>query len=249
MPYRRTPRIQARLDATRERIVAAAVARLASGGWAAVTVAAVARDAQVATGTVYRHLDDKDALLAAAFRRAADRELEHVAAAAAGPGTPRQRLDAALRVFASRALRGRRLAYALLAEPAGAVVETERLAYRRGYRAVFARVLADGVADGSIDEHDVEVVAAALVGASGEVLVAPLAPAGRAGADPLGDPAARIDALVATCLRAVPGHPAPPPHAGATPAGATANDATRADTTRADAALSGPAPARLQGDT
>ena len=204
MPYRRTPRIQARLDATRERIVAAAVTRLASGGWASVTVADVARDAQVATGTVYRHLDDKDALLAAAFRWAAGRELRHVADAAAGSGSVLERLDAALRVFAERALRGRRLAYALLVEPAGAVVEAERLAYRRGYREVFAAVLADGVADGSLAEHDVEVVAAALVGASGEVLVGPLAPVAGADADPLGDPAAHVDALVATCLRAVP---------------------------------------------
>lgn len=196
--------MQARLAATRDRIVAAAVTRLASGGWAAVTVADVARDAQVATGTVYRHLDDKDALLAAAFRWAAARELRHVAEAAEGPGTALERLEAALRVFAERALRGRRLAYALLVEPAGAAVEAERLAYRRGYREVFAEVLADGVADGSLIPHDVEVVAAALVGASGEVLVGPLAPVAGADADPLGDPAAHVDTLVATCLRAVP---------------------------------------------
>ncbi|MFP4635429.1 MAG: helix-turn-helix domain-containing protein, partial [Nitriliruptoraceae bacterium] len=65
MAYRRTPQVQARLDATRDRIVAAAVQRIATGGWSALTVASVARDAQVATGTVYRHFDDKDALLAA----------------------------------------------------------------------------------------------------------------------------------------------------------------------------------------
>lgn len=216
MAYRRTPQVQARLDATRDRIVAAAVDRVATGGWGAVTVAAVARDARVATGTVYRHLDDKDALLAAAFRRAAGRELAAVAGAAGGGGAPLARLESALRVFAERALRGRRLAYALLAEPAGPTVEAERLTYRRGYRQVFAEVLADGVADGSLAPHDVEVVAAALVGASGEVLVEPLAPttgaaAGAAAdphtdraADPSADPAARTEALVATCLRAVP---------------------------------------------
>lgn len=212
MAYRRTPQVQARLDATRDRIVAAAVERVATGGWGAVTVAAVARDARVATGTVYRHLDDKDALLAAAFRRAAGRELTEVAGAAGGAGAPIERLESALRVFAERALRGRRLAYALLAEPAGPTVEAERLTYRRGYRQVFAEVLADGVADGSLAPHDVEVVAAALVGASGEVLVEPLAPTTGAAADPHADrsadphadPAARTEALVATCLRAVP---------------------------------------------
>ncbi len=226
MAYRRTPRIQARLDATRDALVTAAVGRVADGGWAAATVTGVARDAQVATGTVYRHFDDKDALLAAAFRRAAGRELQVVADAADGDDPPIARLAAALRVFAERALAGRRLAYALLAEPAGTAVEAERLTYRRGYRERFAAVLADGIADGSIAPHDVEVVAAALVGACGEVLVGPVAPAsGADAADPsrgMADPsggravprrgtaaphvatADRVDALVATCLRAVP---------------------------------------------
>lgn len=223
MAYRRTPRVQARLDATRDALVTAAVGRVADGGWAAVTVTDVARDAQVATGTVYRHFDDKDALLAAAFRRAAGRELQVVADAADSDVPPIERLAAALRVFAERALKGRRLAYALLAEPAGTAVEAERLTYRRGYCELFAGVLVDGIADGSVTPHDVEVVAAALVGACGEVLVTPVAPANGAdaaaaaadaagptpgvvadAAAPLAATADRVDALVATCLRAVP---------------------------------------------
>lgn len=209
MAYRRTERIQARLDATRDRIVDAAVRRIAKGGWSTVSVAGVARDASVATGTVYRHVDDKDALLAAAFRRAASRELEVVTVAASSDDDdPAARLEAALRVFADRALRGRRLAYALLAEPAGAAVEAERRIYRAGYRALFHEVLADGVADGSILDHDAEVVAAALVGAMGEALVGPVAPV-----EVTTDDSARLDELVATCLRAVPfaHHPGSPP--------------------------------------
>jgi AcrR family transcriptional regulator len=197
MAYRRTAEMQARLDATRDRIVDATVGRVASGGWGAVSVAAVARDAGVATGTVYRHLEDKDVLLVAAFRRAAGRELQVVTEAVKGPGPPAHRLEAAVRVFAERALRGRRLAYALLAEPAGPAIEAERLAHRAGYRAVFRTVLEDGIADGSIVDHDSEVVAAALVGAIGEALV------GRA-SDVVVDGGDRLDALVATCLRAVP---------------------------------------------
>jgi AcrR family transcriptional regulator len=199
MAYRRTPRIQARIDAAHDRIVDAAVDRLATGGWSSVSVAAVAADAGVATGTLYRHFDAKTALLAAAFRKAAGRELEIVTAAAGAEGPPDQRLDAALRVFAERALRGRRLAYALLAEPAGEAVEAQRRIYRAGYRAVFREVLGDGIADGSIVDHDTEVVAAALVGAMGEVLVGPVAPVE---VMRIGDP--RVDELVATCLRAVP---------------------------------------------
>lgn len=220
MAYRRTAQVQARLDATRDRIVAAAVHRLAAGGWSAVTIAAVARDAGVATGTVYRHLEDKDALLAAAFRRAAGRELGVVADAAAGDPPPALRLRSALYAFGERALRGRRLAYALLAEPAGPTVETERLTYRSGYRAVFREVLTDGVTDGSIIDHDVEVVAAALVGAMGEAIVGPVAPLSAAG-DPPVDGDERLTALVDTCLRAVPFTASPTPPAATTGATAT----------------------------
>ena len=199
MAYRRTTQVQARLEATRDRIVDAAVRRLATAGWAGISVAAVARDAQVATGSVYRHLDDKDALLAAAFRRAAGRELQVVTDAASAEDAPAARLESALRVFADRALQGRRLAYALLAEPAGAAVEAERLTYRAGYRALFQEILLDGIADGTVHDHDAEVVAAVLVGAMGEAVVGPVAPVDASPRD-----GARLDALVATCLRAVP---------------------------------------------
>lgn len=199
--------MQARLQATRDRIVDAAVRRLATSGWAAINVADVARDAQVATGTVYRHLEDKDALLAAAFRRAAGRELRVVTDAATADGPPAVRLEAALRVFADRALQGRRLAYALLAEPAGAAVEAERLTYRAGYRALFHDILVDGHADRSIDDHDAEVVAAVLVGAMSEALVGdPIT-----SVDDPTDSRVRLDALVAACLRAVPFSTADPP--------------------------------------
>jgi len=204
MAYRRTAQVQARLDATRDRIIDAAVRLVASGGWAAASVAAVAREAGVATGTVYRHLADKDDLLAAAFRRAASHELT-VVTDAAQPNDHHldaaSSIEVALRVFAERALRGRRLAYALLAEPAGPAVEAERLTYRAGYRALFRELLDRGVAAGALHDHDTEVVAAVLVGAMGEALVGPLAPVVDRAAP---DADAKVDALVAACLRAVP---------------------------------------------
>jgi AcrR family transcriptional regulator len=202
MAYRRTAATQARLDAVRDRIVAETVRLVATGGWGAVSVAAVARAADVATGSVYRHVDGKEDLCAEAFRRAASHELATVSEVSAHPGTAPERVGAALRTFADRALRGRRLAYALLAEPAGAAVERERLAYRRGYRALFRDLLVDGIAAGELAPHDPEVLAAILTGAMGEALVAPLAPAHAAGGS-----AARsavVDELVTTCLRALP---------------------------------------------
>lgn len=205
MAYRRTPAVQARLDATRARIVDAGLTLVAEGGWRAARVTTIAERAGVATGTVYRHVEDKDALCAEVFRRAATRELDRVARAADGAGTARERVESALRTFAGRALRAPRLASALLAEPAPPAVEAERRRYRRDHRDVFRRVVAEGIARGELAEGDSEIVAAALVGAMGEALLGPLAVVDHENPEPA------VDALVATCLRALP----PPPDGAA----------------------------------
>jgi AcrR family transcriptional regulator len=158
MPYRATERTEARRAQARERIVAAAHYLVAEGGFAAAPVAAVAQRAGVATGSVYRHFSSKAELFAEVFRRAAQREVDAVATA--------PDLATGVETFARRALAGRRLAWALLAEPVDPVVEAERLAFRRAYRDAFLRVVGD------------ELTAAALVGAIGEVLVGPLSPTG-----------------------------------------------------------------------
>jgi AcrR family transcriptional regulator len=64
MPYRPTERTAANRERTRERIVQAAIDQLADGGYASAGVAAVARRAGVATGSVYRHFPSKAELFA-----------------------------------------------------------------------------------------------------------------------------------------------------------------------------------------
>jgi AcrR family transcriptional regulator len=185
MAYRATERTEARRARTRELIVAAAHELIAAGGYRAASIAAVAARAGVATGTVYRHFPSKAELFSEVFRRASQREVDAVGAAAATGG-----VAAGVETFARRALRGRRLAWALLAEPVDPAVEVERLAYRRAFRDAFAGALPDHVADR-------ELVAAALVGAIGEALVGPLSPA-----EPSRDEDALVAALVAFALRA-----------------------------------------------
>src|SRR3954468_10209396 len=108
MPYRATERTEARRAQTRARILQAAHDLVAEGGFANAPVAAVAKRARVATGSVYRHFSSKADLFAEVFRRAAQREVDAVAAA--------RSLSDGVETFARRALAGRRLAWALLAE-------------------------------------------------------------------------------------------------------------------------------------
>jgi len=199
MPYRPTERTEARRAQTRAAIVRAAHELIAHGGYREAQVAAVAARAGVATGTVYRHFPSKAELFAEVFRRASQREVDATRAAAEAAAGPAQlQIAAAAEAFARRALRGRRLAWALLAEPVDPAVEVERLAFRRAYAANFAELLRGGVVAGELPAQNVELVAAALVGALGEALVGPLSPVA-----PDVDPDAFVADLVAFCLRSV----------------------------------------------
>jgi AcrR family transcriptional regulator len=190
--YRPTERTEARRTAARRRIVRAALELVARGGYREAQVAAVARRAGVATGTVYRHFPSKADLLTEVFRVASQHEVDAVAAATAAPdATAPDRIAAAVETFARRALRGRRLAWALLAEPVDPAVEAQRLQFRRAYAEVFAAAVRDGVAAGELPDQDAAFTATALVGAIGEALVGPLSPTGAA---------ADADALVANLI-------------------------------------------------
>jgi AcrR family transcriptional regulator len=177
VPYRPTERTAARSAETRRRIIAAARGLIAEGGYAEAQVSAVASRARVATGTVYRHFPSKADLFAEVFREASQHEVDAVADAARESGhTAGARIDAAVETFARRALRARRLAWALIAEPVDPAVEAERLVFRRAYRDVFAGVIAAGVESGELPTQDPELSGAALVGAIGEALVGPVSP-------------------------------------------------------------------------
>jgi AcrR family transcriptional regulator len=193
MPYRPTARTEARRAEVRERLVRAALDLVRRGGYRAASVASVAERAGVATGTVYRHFPSKSELFAEVFRVASQHEVDAVAKAMASPGPAVDRIAAAVETFARRALRGRRLAWALLAEPVDPAVEAERLAFRQSYAALFAASLREGVRDGSLPPQDPDLVAVALVGAIGEVLTQPHS----------ADDETLIASLVQFCLRSI----------------------------------------------
>lgn len=179
MAYRRTPRVQARLDAQREALVTAAQDVLADGGYAACTVAAVAARAGMAAGSVYAHFANKAELLGDVFRVAVSREVAAVRSAAEQAGGGSERVAAVVETFAARALKQPLRAYALLAEPVDPVFDALRLEFRLAYRDVLADAVRSGIRSGELPAQNADAVAAALVGAIGESLVGPLTAARR----------------------------------------------------------------------
>jgi AcrR family transcriptional regulator len=187
---------------TRDRLLSAARELIEEGGYGAASVAAIADHAGVASGTLYRHFASKEELFVELFRSVCAREERAMRAAAAElsvGASAAETLETVLATFAHRALRNRRLAWALIAEPVDPLVDGERLAYRERYAAMIAEELRAGIAAGELPEQNVELTAAALVGGCGEALVGPLSPLGRRG-----PPAPEIvDALRSFVRRAV----------------------------------------------
>jgi AcrR family transcriptional regulator len=199
MAYRRTANVVRRLNARHEAIVNAAREAAAEGGMAAVQILPVAERAGVAAGTVYRYFPAKIDLVGALVEAVGEREIEAVRSAAdAAPG-PLSALVAAVATFATRALRNRRLAWAMIAEP----VDTEIDQFRQNYRKVLAgkieariRLAIEGK---HLPEQDAALAASAVVGAMLEGLIGPLAP------DTADDPARIRDTVQALILFALRG--------------------------------------------
>jgi AcrR family transcriptional regulator len=202
--YRRTDEAIQRQADKRARILRAARDLVADGGWPAAQVDHVAIKAGVATGTVYRYWSSKSDLCAEIVATVSTREVGVVRAIADADGTPPEKLTGAIRTFSSRALQGRRLAYALIAEPVDPEVETVRLEYRAQLAHCFERILREGIMRGSFPRLDPAVAAACIVGAFMEALVGPLAPA--KGKGPRAD-RHLIEQITQFCLRASVGAP------------------------------------------
>lgn len=176
MAYRETDKIKERKAEARENIVRAAHYLVATKGFGAASVSAVAKEADIATGTVYKYFPSKGELLCEVFRDATEREVEKVAAAVNTAGSAPARLQAAIECFARRAIQGRRLAWALIAEPVDPQVDQERLIYRQAYAEIFENLLREGILKSELPQQSPSVSAAAIVGVISETLVGPLSP-------------------------------------------------------------------------
>jgi AcrR family transcriptional regulator len=174
-------------------------------GFKDAQMAAIAGRAGLAIGTVYRHFPAKTELMTEVVAAVSQREIDVVAGIALGDSSATDRMVDAIWAFANRALAGRRMAYALVAEPVDAEIEAMRLRYRRKLCRVFETIIEQGVRDGEFVTQNVPAGAACIVGSIFEGLVGPLA------ADALSTEAERRDnavAIVSFCLRGLSGQTA-----------------------------------------
>jgi len=178
MAYRRTENVVRRLNARHDAIVEAARAAAASGGMAAVQIAPVAARAGVAAGTVYRYFPGKFELVGALVANVSRSEIEALRRAGdAAPG-PLSALAAAIATFAARALRNRRLTWAVIAEPVDNETDVMRQRYRKALAAEIEARIRLAIDGGHLSEQDTGLAASALLGAMLEGLIGPLAPEG-----------------------------------------------------------------------
>jgi AcrR family transcriptional regulator len=199
MAYRRTEHVIARLAARQEAIVAAARTLAADSGMAAVQIIPVAVRSGIAAGTIYRYFPSKDALVGAVVETVAAQELAAIRRAAAAAPGPLSALAAAILAFAARALRERRLAFAMLSDACEGDADAGRLAFRHSLAAELERLIGAAIAFGHLPRQDSRFAAAAIIGAVLEGLLGPLA-GDAAGPDVQTSPA---QALALFALRAL----------------------------------------------
>jgi AcrR family transcriptional regulator len=175
MAYQATQKTKANKANKRQKIVEATQKRIRKAGFAGVSMANIAREAGVATGTVYRYFPSKQALCTEVFRMHTEIEVRLIHSLATEPNkNPAQKLIAAIEAFSRRAIKSRHIAWSLIVEPLDPALEAERLHYRTSYAAIYTQLIEEGIEQHQFHAQISSVSAAAIVGALAESLVGPL---------------------------------------------------------------------------
>ena len=190
--------MQERLADNRQRISRAARRLVATGGFRAASMTAVAQEAGLSTGALYRYFPSKAELFVEVLTDAVDHEIAILDLIVDGPGTAVARLRAAVESFATRALEGPHLAYAFIAEPADPEVEAARIICRVRFSEVFKKLLREGIEQGEMPAQSIDISAACIVGAFTEALIGPVASSQRPA-----DGEQLIASIAEFCVRAV----------------------------------------------
>jgi TetR/AcrR family transcriptional regulator, fatty acid metabolism regulator protein len=146
------PRARQRTGDKHERILRAATKVFATRGFFGAQVADVAREADVAAGTVYLYFKSKDDLLIAIFERTMSEAIAEGRAALAGISEPIDRLREIARLHLERLGRDRHLAVVFQVELRQTTKFMERFSATllREYLGIIRDTIADGQAAGVI---------------------------------------------------------------------------------------------------
>lgn len=176
MAYRSTEKTQAKKQQTRLKILTAAKSQVLQAGFASLSMSALAKQAEVATGSLYRHFANKTELCTELFCQASAEEVAQLALIAEQELTGQEKIVQTIEVFLQRAFKGANLAWSLIAEPLDPSLEQQRMIYRRHYVNVFEKIIQQGISENCFASADSRLSATAIVGALAESLVEPLAP-------------------------------------------------------------------------
>ena len=174
MAYRETERMRVRKAEVRQRILDHTLQIVSTSGFRDAHVTSIATAARVATGSIYRHFESKEALFAEVFRNAAQTELEKVADALSSDGPADVRLARSIHRFGRRAMRAPGLAWSLIAEPVDPALEAERLDYRHNFAALFRIAIEEGIREGSFPPQAAGPASTCVVGSIAQSLLKPL---------------------------------------------------------------------------
>lgn len=200
MAYRPTPKTKKHRIERLDALLTAALDIVAKEGFQALTISNLATKVGIATGTIYKYFDSKAQLCSEVFKMATKKEVEKVKLASF-PNKPinyKTRLANAVTIFSDRAIRSKRLAYALIAEPVDPMMELERLKYRKAYADIFTQLITEGIASKEFPQQNASISGAALVGVLAESLVTPLGQGVK-----ISDPIELIHSIKTFCLRAI----------------------------------------------
>ncbi len=178
MSYRPTDKTEARKKSQHALLLSSAIKIVSVRGFQALTIGALAEEADVATGTVYKYFDSKAILCSEVFRLGTEKEVQQVQLAAFPENSMscEQRLTNAIAIFAERAIAGYRLAYALTSESVDPIIEIERRIYRQSYADIFETLIAEGIEQNEFRPQDARISASAMVGTITETLIGPVGP-------------------------------------------------------------------------
>lgn len=176
MAFKRSPLMEDRLADNRQRILQATRLLVAQGGFRAAQMGAVAAQAGLSTGSIYRYFPSKAELFVEVLNQAAAHEVEVLRYAVSQGSDFHDRLWRAVEAFVRRAFDGPFLAYAFIAEPADPEVDAARIAVRKSFGTVFKKLIREGIAAGAFPEQNHDISAACVVGAFTEALIGPIGP-------------------------------------------------------------------------